>query len=229
MSAVTAGGLLAAWEQAYAVPAVGRPAALLSAFGKPGQPSIGTRDAALLAVYAEHFGPILEGLARCPGCGTDVELGVPIAELTASVPAARAVEPLVVGDHTVTWRLPDDADLAAAGACEPDEGALLLLSRCVTGTLEEIPDDVRELLAERIAAADPYADLSLDLVCPECEAHWRSALDIGEFVWAETRSRAHRLLREVDELARAYGWPEDRILALSQQRRDAYLELVRDG
>jgi hypothetical protein len=158
-----------------------------------------------------------------------VELSVPIAELTASVPAARAVEPLVVGDHTVTWRLPDDADLAAAGSLDPDQGALLLLSRCVIGALDEVPDDVRELLAERIAAADPYADLSLDLVCPECDTQWESALDIGEFVWAETRSRAHRLLREVDELARAYGWPEDRILALSQQRRDAYLELVRDG
>jgi hypothetical protein len=34
-------------------------------------------------------------------------------------------------------------------------------------------------------------------------------------------------LRDVHELASAYGWRESEILALSPQRRQAYLELVR--
>src|SRR5206468_730296 len=37
---------------------------------------------------------------------------------------------------------------------------------------------------------------------------------------------AGRLLREVDALARAYGWREPDILALTPWRRDAYLQLV---
>ena len=45
----------------------------------------------------------------------------------------------------------------------------------------------------------------------------------------EVQARARRLLREVDVLARAYGWTEADVLALSEQRRTAYLEIVREG
>ena len=34
------------------------------------------------------------------------------------------------------------------------------------------------------------------------------------------------LLRDVDTLARAYGWTEEQVLALGDARRGAYLELV---
>jgi hypothetical protein len=37
---------------------------------------------------------------------------------------------------------------------------------------------------------------------------------------------ARRLLREVDALARVYGWSEAAILALPATRRQAYLEIV---
>ncbi|WP_155368510.1 hypothetical protein [Catellatospora vulcania] len=181
------------------------------------------REAALLAVYAEHFGVRLDGLARCPRCATDVELSVPVAELTSAMPPAAPVEPLVSGELTVDWRLPHDDDLAAcAGA--PD-GAVLLLQRCAP----TCPPSLRAELAARIAAADPYADLTFELVCPQCAYAWEAALAAAEFVWAQLRTHAQRLLREVDELARAYGWSEQQIFALSQQRRDSYLELVRHG
>ena len=47
------------------------------------------------------------------------------------------------------------------------------------------------------------------------------------FVWAEVDAAAQRLLHEVDVLARAYGWTEPEVLALSEARRAAYLRLVR--
>jgi hypothetical protein len=37
---------------------------------------------------------------------------------------------------------------------------------------------------------------------------------------------ARSLLAEVHSLARAYGWTESEILALSPQRRSTYLEMV---
>ncbi|MGN9809536.1 hypothetical protein ACTMSW_09270 [Micromonospora sp. BQ11] len=183
---------------------------------------MGRREAALLTVHVEHFGVRLDGLARCPRCATDVELSVPIAELTSAMPPAAPVEPLVVGEVTVDWRLPHDDDLvASAGA--PD-GATLL-QRCAPSC----PPSLRAELAARIAAADPYADITVELVCPQCAYGWEAALVAAEFVWAQLRTHAQRLLREVDELARAYGWSEEQIFALSQQRRDSYLELVRHG
>jgi hypothetical protein len=42
-------------------------------------------------------------------------------------------------------------------------------------------------------------------------------------------ARARRLLHEVDVLARTYGWTEDEVLALSEQRRASYLRIVLDG
>jgi hypothetical protein len=233
MSVLTAAGLLASWEQTRSLPAVQRSAALLRAFGLSDQESVGRQDAALLQAYAENFGPRLDGLARCPQCATDVELSIPIDELTAGLPPAQPIGPLFVGGHTVHWRLPDDTDLAAAANCpDLEHGALVLLARCVVQAdraSAELPVPVREQLAERIAAADPYADMSVELVCPACGAQWDSPLGIGEFVSVQLQWRARRLLREVDELARAYGWNEEQILALSQERRDAYLESVRHG
>ncbi|MEV6693818.1 hypothetical protein AB0M35_20335 [Micromonospora sp. NPDC051196] len=215
--------VVAAWESVRSVPAAARPAALLRAFGQPPQPSVGRREAALLAVYVEHFGVRLDGLARCPRCATDVELSVPVVELTSAMPPAAPVEPLVSGEVSVDWRLPHDDDLAACVGA-PD-GATLLLQRCAPSC----PPSLRAELAARIAAADPYADITFELVCPQCACAWEAALAAAEFVWAQLRAHAQRLLREVDELARAYGWSEQQIFALSQQRRDSYLELVRGG
>jgi hypothetical protein len=52
-------------------------------------------------------------------------------------------------------------------------------------------------------------------------------LDIGRFLWFEVRNAAQRLLREVHELAYAYGWSESAILAMSFHRRQNYLAMVR--
>jgi hypothetical protein len=49
------------------------------------------------------------------------------------------------------------------------------------------------------------------------------------FVWAELEAQAHRLLHEIDVLARAYGWSEPEVLALGERRRAAYVSLVLEG
>jgi hypothetical protein len=80
-----------------------------------------------------------------------------------------------------------------------------------------------------MAEADPLAEVLVDLACPACGKTFVADLDLGSFVWAELRTHARRLLREVDTLARAYGWTEAQVLALSDRRRTAYLELVSEG
>ena len=85
----------------------------------------------------------------------------------------------------------------------------------------------REALARAMADADPLAEVLVGLV-PGLRAVFVTDLDVA-FVWAELRAHAQRLLREVDMLARAYGWTEPEVLALDGARRVAYLELVREG
>jgi hypothetical protein len=81
-------------------------------------------------------------------------------------------------------------------------------------------------LAERLAAGDPWAETLLALRCPACRHEWTVLLDTAAFVWTALRSRAQRLVHDVHTLARAYGWREADILAMSSWRREAYLELV---
>ncbi len=61
---------------------------------------------------------------------------------------------------------------------------------------------------------------------PGVRREWQALFDIAAYFWAELAAEAKRLLREVDALARAYGWREADILALSPRRRQAYLELI---
>ena len=113
----------------------------------------------------------------------------------------------------------------------------VLLGRCVTAATgpegdvggSALPPTAREALARAMADADPLAEVLVDVTCPACEAVFVADLDVGAFVWAELRADAQRLLREVDTLARTYGWTEPEVLALDDGRRAAYLELVREG
>ena len=45
------------------------------------------------------------------------------------------------------------------------------------------------------------------------------------FLWTEIEAWAWRMLSDVHTLARAYGWGERDILALSPTRRQFYLEM----
>jgi len=113
----------------------------------------------------------------------------------------------------------------------------VLLDRCVTaasgpeGVLDAsaLPAEVREALARAMAESDPLAEVLVAVSCPACETAFAADLDLGAFVWAELHAQAQRLLREVDVLARAYGWTESEVLALDDRRRAAYLELAREA
>lgn len=73
---------------------------------------------------------------------------------------------------------------------------------------------------------DPQAEVLLQLTCPSCQREWMITFDIVSFLWIEIHAHAKRLLQEVHTVARAYGWHEADILALSPVRRQFYLEMV---
>ncbi|MER8157839.1 hypothetical protein [Streptomyces sp. NPDC094472] len=93
----------------------------------------------------------------------------------------------------------------------------------------ELPEPVQRKLAEAAERADPAADVTLNVACPECGETTRAELDIASYLWAELDHWARDLLLDVHLLATAYGWSEPQILALSPLRRRYYLELCADG
>ena len=225
-SAPNARDLLDAWECGVSQPPTRR-ALLLLAAAHPDTPpealadlSIGRRDARLLALRERIFGPRLDCLAACPGCGERLEMAFDVAEVLA--PEPDPPEPdgpleLEVEGHELTLRLPSSLDLEAAAGCRNvAEARAALIGRCVVRARSggrdvpaaALPPAVIAALADRIALADPQADVRLALACPACGHRWDSALDIASYLWAEVDAWAQRVLREVHLLAWAYGWSE---------------------
>lgn len=199
--------------------------------------SIGQRDARLLDLREQTFGPVLEAYAECPACRVRLEFSLATADIrvTSAAPPTDEALDLVVGDVTISYRLPNSADaLAAAGEPDAASARQCLLDRCVLRASRDgapisaagLPEELVAAVGGAMAERDPQAEEVLDLVCPACGERWQALFEISEFLSQEVARQARRLLREVDALARAYGWGEREILALSPGRRQAYLELV---
>jgi hypothetical protein len=197
---------------------------------------LGRLHAASLGFHAALAGRHLEAVATCPACASLVEFaldGDALRELDREASTGELAMVTDAGEWHVRWRVPTAGDLADVAGRADAASVLLELCCEVTGPGQEGARDAPIELVERIEAAladaDPLAELTVGLECPECGAVFDADVDPIAFVWREVQARATRLLREVDALARAYGWTEAEVLALSERRRAAYLEIVREG
>jgi hypothetical protein len=226
--------MLIAWEQGRDRHPVDR-ALLLRALTAPAadpgalaDEPLGRCNAALLEARAATFGGRLRAAVDCPECGAALEFDLDTIELLESRPPA--VESVEVDG--MRFRPPCHRDLARI-AREADAGtaAHRLTAMCAL-TEPGGPEEGAHLTAlideieQALETADPWANLSLELQCEECRHRWAEALDVPALLWDEVQHRARMLLDEVHLLAREYGWTEDVILALSDQRRAAYLQRV---
>jgi hypothetical protein len=246
MRALSTAELLSAWEASAPLPPPQRALALLSIAGADDAEagaqlddvaslSIGQRDGRLLALREQTFGSRLSSLAMCPACGERLQFELAIPDLRVEL-SLGATEPLELRQHdyAVGFRLPNSLDLLSLDpSANPDANRKQLLRRCVASATkggtpvvsDELPSEVAEAIAAKMAEADPQADLQLAMVCPQCAHRWTTTFDIASFFWTELNAWAIRLLREVHTLASVYGWSEAEILGLSPTRRKAYLEM----
>lgn len=242
MHALNASDLLNAWERGSNCRPVDRALLLLSAaeparLEELARLSPGRRDARLLRLREQVFGPRLACVTSCPACGTALEWDLTAAELGVNgAPDPAEAFTFTDGAWEVRFRLPDSRDLAAlAPEADLETNRRRVLRACVFEVrrggrkipADNLPATSAAALVERMAELDPLADVRLNLSCPDCAHEWEAGFDVVSFFWAELNSWATRLLQDVHELASAYGWSEVEILALSPQRRQAYLDMVR--
>jgi hypothetical protein len=232
VQALTPAEILALWDAGRPLDPLDRGLlAASAAFSTPEDPSdwpVGRRNRALALLHCATFGGVLRGWTPCGTCGEQLEFafdGHSVANATS--------EPDEQG--LVNWgrwwfRLPTSRDLAAAAQEQSEPAATRRLMRaCLVGEEpagEALSEDDVKAIEERLAIADPLAEIRLHFDCPACSASFDESLDLGRFVWAAIDSRAQRILREVHVLASAYGWSEGQILALGWSRRSAYLQMV---
>lgn len=199
-----------------------------------GELSLGARDRLLLGLLGADTTAVIEGVIDCEACAEPIELTISCAQLLGSPPPAQP-EPFAYDGWRIRWRLPTGDDLAAAGQLDDDTDLpAFLLARCVldvqgpTGpaTVHDLPDTVRSRLIDTIDDWDPLTDIRLQAACPCCGAAQSVDLDVATLVWTEIATQATMLLHEVHTLARAYGWSQSEVLALSTRRRRAYVRLA---
>ena len=226
---LTAEEVLSAWERGRALSPAAR-ALALAALGT-GEPEdalaglpVGDLDARLLDARERTFGAWVEAVASCPECAADLEVRFRVADVRVE-PPDDGTGPLSVtaGGRSLVFRLPRAGDLVRLGGTDPRRA---LLDLClIDGPAALSEDDVRAV-ADAMALADPQADVRLAVTCEACAHAFEAPFDIGGYLWNEIEARALRLLGDVHALARAYGWSEREVLALSDERRGFYLEAV---
>jgi hypothetical protein len=231
--------LLTAWERAATKPPLERALTLL----RIGFPALADEDAAglplalrdhlLVALQVRSFGPTFSGTATCESCGERLEFMLPTQQVAVSLQAANSDDTLARDGVTLRLRLANTRDMMdAAAAPDLETACLLLLARCAEavdsdGRIVALPETLRDVALDRLDTMHETAEIALTLACPACTARQAMYLDIASFLWAEVRHAVERLLDEVHELAWAYGWSEDEILAMSVARRQAYIGRVR--
>lgn len=243
MRPLSAHQILQIWEIGQPQHPLDRAITLLS-FGLPDKTgdeltrlSIGQRDAYLLTLRELTLGPTLESFAQCPQCGESLEFTLNAADLRV-VPSAPVIEPeyaLTIDEFELRFTLPNSQDLAAVvSSRDVTTASQRLTQRCLRQVSREgavidpnqLPVRILTQLSQHMAECDPQAELLLDLNCPACQHTWQVLFDIVSFFWMELSVQAKRLMREVNILARSYGWREADILSMSAMRRQFYLDLV---
>jgi hypothetical protein len=235
MQSLSAEQILAVWETARPQHALDRALTILAAV-TPGASRaaladlpIGERDARLLELRALVFGAHAEGFAECPRCAERIEFPLDGAILRGREPSppsdVRPCYETETNGTTLRFRLPTSRDLAEVVTAPNNEEALRLLVQRCSGQ-KDLPNESIVALSRAMLEADPHAEITLRLTCPACGHEWDLLFDIAEFFWRELTAQAQRLLREIDTLARAYGWTEREILRLPARRRQTYLEML---
>ena len=216
--------LLETWEQAWREPPSRRAATILTVLAGEANPAalpIGERDRKLFELLASHYGRDLSGLAECPACGVVIEIAADAEALMGG--GAAGPFPVAIGTDTVLVRHPDTTDIeATAAAADP---ARCLAERCTIHE-GELSDEAVARIADAIFDADPSLDLEIGVSCPSCGHDAAFAFDVAAYLWERIDVSARQAMRQVDRLARAYGWSEAEILSLPPGRRAAYLSIV---
>jgi len=232
--------LLTVWEENWRRPPLWQGLALLAAACPEEsvetlmQEPLGRFNARLWTFRLGYFGSLLTAVTDCSRCGEKVEVTLDITALCNGFEpqdAASRQESIswqeIIGDTgAVRFRLPVLGDLIAAGeATSFEEASKKLIQSCVE-TSNVLSDELLAAISAKIEEADPLALLELHGLCPQCGQTWAGFLDAASSVWSELQTWAERTLQEVHLLARAYGWREHEILALSPTRRQAYLRMI---
>lgn len=225
--------LLEAWERGANQGALERPLTLL-AVARPDRSwdeladiSLAQLQMELLLLRRASFGDALRSCAPCPLCATRLELELQVSSILPEETLKAPCEATWRHDAVVHRMRPvTSRDLASLRSVQDPRKRLLDLCTRTDPTDGCAAAHCRALAMEHFNRLNEGTEIRLTLQCPTCSGTEQVDLDVGRFVWMEVRHAALMLLREVHQLAAAYGWSESEILAMSSVRRSMYLGIA---
>jgi hypothetical protein len=241
MTPEIASRLLSLWERALPAQPIQRTAAILQMFDRDCAASdiaaltLGERHRALLRVRRLLFGSQFVAAIVCPACGEKLTAQFSAEDLASHVHTSKPTITWMCDDTELTLRAPTLGDLLhAADAQDVDMAWQRVVRRCIATAvrhhepvdIDSLPVTMLEEAGAQLEHIDPDARHTLHVDCAACGEATDHTLELGVFLWQEIQTQALRLLRDVAQLARGYGWRESDILAMTPLRRAAYLEML---
>jgi hypothetical protein len=197
------------------------------------------RVRSLLMVVRETQGDRLNWMVDCanPDCGREMEVELSVLQLLSTPePAERfcwSADPgcvlelrLPTGRDQVGWR-----DAAAIEAEVEDEGVALRLATSLVSSVNgqapspdwTLPDGWLPALDAAFRERDALASLELQVSCPWCGIANVLEPDLEALALSRLAGEQKRVFEEIHQLASAYHWTEDEVLAVPRGRRSFYL------
>lgn len=233
VSVMTAGltsrELIETWESARNLRPLEQALTLLAAAGCDGDlaaVSLAARDKAILRLREATFGPSFTMIAECPACAAMIELELDVSDLRGAIIETEPEE-CEFDATTVTVRSLSTGDLLAACNVAEDDRDRVVRDRLVQPSIGKLSGAEIDQLDALVERREQASEILLSLCCIECDHSWSEPYDPISSVWEDVERAAIATLADVADLAAAFGWSENDILAMSDRRRAAYLALSR--
>jgi hypothetical protein len=220
--------LLELWDRGCVQHPVDRALAMLEAFtGREHRDlaalSIAQRDVLLTAARVSLFGSSLVAAVVCSACGAEIEVSMVIESETES--GRRGDGSFAYDGRTHVVRAPDSFDLAAILSSATLSDARRELARRCIG-VREAAEGLVDAVDAALARTCAFAELDCVSICPACSSEIATTLDIGPYLWTELTWQAERIFDDVVILAGRFGWSEEVVLGLSNERRQRYVQVA---
>ena len=186
------------------------------------------RERLLTAVYFNTYGSTIETTVSCSSCNCQFDLNFTINEwieelTTGNIGKLNGNAYPYLSPDGLTFRLPTGEDEMAVMGLDPSMAETELLKRCIPeGTGNFSPD----LLQQAMQEAAPLADTDIETICPECSEKQPLHFNLQQYLLSSLIKEQKKLVVEVHQLTKAYGWGLNEILKLPRSIRRSYLLMV---
>lgn len=186
--------------------------------------------AAAMLIRGQWLGSTIRTEALCPtpDCTEPIDIAFSVSEylehhLPRRYRGARECEPgwFALPGSEVLFRVPTVADALTALT----DGPTAIVRRCVRPP--DQPPGILRRIDRALEALAPRLDGELIGSCPACREAVRLRFEPVAYVLQELCEACAGLFAQVHELALAYHWSEQAILALDRRRRHGYVAMIR--